>query len=111
MRRTCGPSVAAARPPVVHMSRHRIDMLWCAAPAPGPVPNLNPNPNTNTNPTPRGLRNGTFTDAATFASFTNDLWVAAAPKHQRVESASLCQGRSRCAVSLSLSLSLERQTC
>ena len=93
MRRTCGPSVSAARPPVVHMSRHRIDMLWCAAPAPGPVPNPNPNPN----PNPRGLRNGTFTDAAVSASFTNDFWVAAAPKHQRVESASLCQGRSHCA--------------
>ena len=99
IRRTCGPAVAATRPPVVHMSRHRIDMLWCAAPAPAPVPTPNPNPN----PNPRGLRNGNFTDAAVFASFTNDLWVAAAPKYQRVESASLSQGRSRCALSLSLS--------
>ena len=54
VRRTCGPAVAADSDPAVHMSRHRIDMLW-------------------------GLRNGNFTAADDFASFTNDLWVAAAP--------------------------------
>ena len=40
---------------------------------------LTPKPNPNPNPNPRGLRNGNFTDAAVFSSFTNDLWVAAAP--------------------------------
>ena len=45
-----------------------------------PDPNPNPNPNPNPYPYPRGLRNGNFTDASVFASFTNDLWVAAAPK-------------------------------
>ena len=78
MRRTCGPSVATARTHVVHMSRHRIDMLWCAAPAAAPYL-LTPKPNPNPDPNPRGLRNGNFTDAAVFSSFTNDLWVAAAP--------------------------------
>ena len=45
----------------------------------GPRTSLTPKPNPDPNPNPRGLRNGNFTDAAVFSSFTNDLWVAAAP--------------------------------
>jgi hypothetical protein len=40
---------------------------------------LTPKPDPNPDPNLRGLRNGNFTDAAVFSSFTNDLWVAAAP--------------------------------
>ena len=68
MRQTCGPqqqhaTLSSARASAsslseasnVYLSRHRIDQLW-------------------------GLRKANFTGAVNFASFTNDLWVAAAPE-------------------------------
>ena len=55
-------------------------MVRRTSPGPRTYPDPNPNPNPNPYPYPRGLRNGNFTDASVFASFTNDLWVAAAPK-------------------------------
>ena len=55
VRRACGKTFADDSPGGdVYMARHRIDQLW-------------------------GLRNAKFSAAVNLASFTNDLWVAAAP--------------------------------